>query len=763
MVIKAIKSNAKYQALLEAMPDPVAVYNTQGEAIYLNHAFEEVYGWSRKELLGRRIDFVPPEENESTRRAWERTLAGEKVIFETKRFTKDGQCLFIQLRTSIITDEAGNHQASVVIHRDVTESRQAQAELAQAHQMLEKRVVQRTSELHMVNERLLDEIKKKELAEQSLNRKVAEQELLLDNIQTQIWYLTDVDTYGAVNRAHAQFLGFPQDTVEGRTIHDILPTTVADQFNIDNGQVFKHKTEFSTERWVPNAHQENRLLSIVATPKLDQQGQVEFVICSGEDITDIRASEQTLRDNKKRLDLAMEATSDALWDWDLTTNRTFFNACFYTMLGYKPYELEQSYETWASLVHPQDRDTTFDTIRQYVEKGSTKLAVEYRLKTKRGGWRWIMARGKVVQWDPAGKPQRMVGTHVDITFRKVNEESMRQTEADLRKENIRLRSTLRRSHRFGKIIGKSEVMQHVYDIILKSALSPANVIIYGESGTGKELVAHTIHELSDRNYKSFVTVNCGAIPNNLIESEFFGYQKGAFTGAMADKPGFLDMADGGTLFMDEVAELDLNMQAKLLRALEGGGYTPIGGSKVKKPNIRIIAATNKDLKALVQNGAIREDFYYRVHIIPIQLPPLRKRKEDLPLLIHYFLSLYSKGRNLPSIPEHVMQPMLAHSWPGNVRELQNTLHRYITLNKVEFGEMPQRMAPTLIFGSEDSTPTSFEPMALKKAKETFEKQYIRQLLNEHQWHRGRVATLLKINRKTLFKKIKHHQLSKSPL
>ena len=188
MVIKAIKSSAKYQALLEAMPDPVAVYNTQGQAIYLNHAFEEVYGWSRDELLGRRIDFVPPEENEPTQQAWERTLAGEKVIFETKRYTKDGRCLFIQLRTSIITDEAGQHQASVVIHRDVTENRQAQAELAQAHQLLERRVDQRTSELNEVNERLLNEIKKKELAEKSLNRKVAEQELLLDNIQTQIWY-----------------------------------------------------------------------------------------------------------------------------------------------------------------------------------------------------------------------------------------------------------------------------------------------------------------------------------------------------------------------------------------------------------------------------------------------------------------------------------------------------------------------------------------------------------------------------------------------
>ncbi len=180
-------------------------------------------------------------------------------------------------------------------------------------------------------------------------------------------------------------------------------------------------------------------------------------------------------------------------------------------------------------------------------------------------------------------------------------------------------------------------MQEVYELILKAAATNANAIIYGESGTGKELVARAIHRLNNRKEGRFIPVNCGAIPENLLESEFFGYRKGAFTGAAADKEGYLDLADGGTLFLDELGEIGPNLQVKLLRVLEGGGYSAVGGRDVKKPDVRIIAATNRDLKAQVNRGLMREDFFYRVHIIPIQLPSLRERREDIPLLIEHFM------------------------------------------------------------------------------------------------------------------------------
>lgn len=751
-------NESQYRALLDAMPDPVVVYDPKGVAIYANDAFEECYGWSKEELLGKRIDFVPEEEIEPTRKAWERTLRGEKVILETRRLTKERKLLHIQLRTAIIQDGQGRHVVSIVIHRDVSASRQAKQELEKAHHLLEERVRDRTAELSMVNKRLREEIEERKQIESSLNRKVEEQKLLLNNIQTQIWYLTDVETYGAVNQAHADFWGLSKEDIEGHRMSDILEPLHAEEFIATQKSVFSLGQRIKTEQWVVNGQGVRRLLSTIATPKLDSRGNVEYVVCSGEDITDYYDSKEKLSESIKRLDLAMEATSEALWDWNMRNQRIYYSPMFYTMLGYEPYELPQQIETWQSLIHPDDKEMAYHRVNQYVARKIDKIEFEHRLKTKQGTWRWIMARGKVVDRDDNGTPVRIVGTHNDITERKLNEEALRQSEADLREENLRLRSTLKSSNQFGNIIGRSPAMGAVYETILKAAPSSANIIIYGESGTGKELVAKTIHELSDLSQKPFITVNCGAIPANLMESEFFGYKKGAFTGAYADKPGYLDNAEGGTLFLDEVAELDLNMQVKLLRAIEGGGYTPIGGREVKTPRVRIISATNRDLKSHIAHGLMRKDFYYRIHIIPIHLPPLRDRKEDLPLLIHHFLRLLGSGSNIPSIPESVMRSLQHYDWPGNVRELQNTLQRYITLKQIDFIDNAQPASNPALPDPDKMACDSSTALRLSDATMRFEKKYIQSMLAEHHWNRGQTAAVLGIDRKTLFRKLKHFGL-----
>jgi len=242
-----------------------------------------------------------------------------------------------------------------------------------------------------------------------------------------------------------------------------------------------------------------------------------------------------------------------------------------------------------------------------------------------------------------------------------------------------------------------------------------------------------------------------------IESEFFGHKKGAFSGANSDKPGFLDLADGGTLFLDEVGEVNLNLQVKLLRALEGSGYTPVGGNTVKKPNLRIIAATNKNLKEYVKKGLIREDFFYRIHVLPVTLPPLRERKEDIPLLVDHFAKIFSEPNRDTPISHDFLIAIKDYPWPGNIRELQNVIQRYLTLNKIEFSELKQvsheepKQRITTVDNKREEKP-------LQGVINQTEKQLILSMLEKHQWRRNEVAKLLDINYRTLLRKIKKYDL-----
>jgi PAS domain S-box-containing protein len=390
-----------------------------------------------------------------------------------------------------------------------------------------------------------------------------------------------------------------------------------------------------------------------------------------------------------------------------------------------------------------------------MQEGQTVTGFEAEFYRKDVSTFWASLHARPV-FDESGRLLYQEGILTDISEQKKAMEALQEREEYLRKENIRLRSNIEDRYKFGNIVGKSSAMQEIYELILRAAATNVNVIIYGESGTGKELVARAIHDMSDRKNRPFVPVNSGAIPASLLESEFFGYKKGAFTGAVADKHGYLDLADGGTLFLDELGEIDLSMQAKLLRAIEGGGFIPVGSTELKKADFRIISATSRDLKEYVRKGLMREDFYYRVHIIPIYLPPLRERKGDIPLLIDHFLKTYDYEGKVPPITGKVLWALLSYEWPGNIRELQNTLHRYFTLKKLDF----LGASSSVSGGREDTFPEVLpgEELKLQEAVENFEKNYIRKRLEENQWHRTRVASILGIGRKTLFRKIEDYGL-----
>ncbi len=487
------------------------------------------------------------------------------------------------------------------------------------------------------------------------------------------------------------------------------------------------------------------LFSAVST-KIDE---TSYVLGMGIDLTELKQTQDALRESEAfyRV-LAERMTVGAM----LCQNSkiVFANDALLSMFGYSDTN-ELVGKDIGELVS-REFEIYFREMFDALEKRfSRQRSFETRCLTKAGREIWIAGRASLIQWK--GLPTVFM-TARDITDTKERELSMIEEAEHLRRENISLRSSIKDRYRLGSIIGKSPAMQEVYELVLNAAATNANVIVYGESGTGKELVASAIHEMSSRSDKGFVPVNCAAIPENLLESEFFGHRKGAFTGAHADKQGYLDRADGGTLFLDEVGELSLNLQAKLLRAIEGGGYSPVGSSVQKVSDFRIIAATNRNLLEHVRQRNIREDFFYRIHVIPINVPPLRDRKEDIPLLVEHFLKHYSENEAPPSVPGQVLESLMAYDWPGNVRELQNAIQRFIAVKRLEF--IPPSPPPPERQESGDTLtlPYSEASVRLNQSVEDAERSSIRKALELCHGRKGMAAKALGISRKTLFRKMK---------
>ena len=359
-------------------------------------------------------------------------------------------------------------------------------------------------------------------------------------------------------------------------------------------------------------------------------------------------------------------------------------------------------------------------------------------------------------YDYVTKPFRV--EEVKLTIKKSLERN------NLIRENIRLRQEVEERYKFWNLIGKSPKMQRVYELVEKVAQTKANVLITGESGTGKELVAKAIHYNSARKDQSFVTLNCGAIPENLLESELFGHMKGSFTGAIANKRGLLEMAAGGTLFMDEIGELPLPLQVKLLRVIQEREFKRVGGTEDIKVDVRIISASNQDLQQKVAQGGFREDLFYRLNVIQIKLPPLRERKEDITLLVNHFVRKYSAetGKEIEGVLPEALELLLNYDFAGNVRELENIIERSITLETsptiterhirsyLNERMMSKSMPPTLEIPEEG--------IDLNKVVEDLEKAFILKALEHTEGIKKKAAELLGMNFRAMRYKLAKYDL-----
>jgi DNA-binding NtrC family response regulator len=333
----------------------------------------------------------------------------------------------------------------------------------------------------------------------------------------------------------------------------------------------------------------------------------------------------------------------------------------------------------------------------------------------------------------------------------------------LEEENLRLKRELRKKYREGHIIGTSDAMKKVYDLIDKVADTDCTVLITGASGTGKELIARAIHYDSERRDRPLVTINCAAIPQELLESELFGHEKGAFTGAHKRRIGRFEMADGGTIFLDEVGEMSPALQVKLLRILQEQAFERVGGTHTLRVDVRIIAATNKNLSAAIKNEKFREDLYYRLNVIPVKVPQLKQRKEDIPLLITFFLNKFQKGkdkRGLVFSPE-ALESMLEYDWPGNVRELENVVKRMMVLCEnevVRFQDLPEHIQVHSMTVRESEVEALDEGRGLSEAVRDYEKRLILDALEKSRGVKAKAAKLLNIKRTTLVEKMKKQNL-----
>jgi len=412
-----------------------------------------------------------------------------------------------------------------------------------------------------------------------------------------------------------------------------------------------------------------------------------------------RRHELELRESEARLEAGADLAGLAFYEIDFDRRKSYVDDRFRDLCGLPP-DQERGLDPlmfWIAHLHPEDRERILDT-REQLHSGKTeRLSVEYRFLNPVRGEMWIYHLARVAARNPDGRAVRAYGVFRDITASKQAEDALRKSYAEIERlkdrlqaESDYLKAEIRVAHGQGGITGKSAAIQRVLHQAEQVAPTNSAVLILGETGTGKELLAQAIHRLSPRARHVIVKINCAALPSGLVESELFGREKGAFTGALARQVGRFEVADGSTIFLDEVGELPPDVQVKLLRVLQEGEFERLGSPRTIKVNVRVVAATNRDLTDDVRKGRFREDLYYRLNVFPIRMPPLRERPQDIPLLVWDFLAEFSTrmGKKITQVPRATMETLQRHPWPGNVRELRNVIEHGAIITRGETLRIP---------------------------------------------------------------------------
>jgi PAS domain S-box-containing protein len=759
------ESENMYKTLVKTSPDAVNVIDLNGYNIEVSQRVPELFGYkTEKEMIGKHIfEGITPENHQKAKMLVEKVLKkGFLRNVELTFLRKDKSHFIGETNAALIKDISGKPKAIIGTIRDITERKKVEEELRKHRENLEELVEQRTAELARTNEQLKHELAERKRTEEALRESEEMYKTLFMTSPDAIGIASLDGTYIEASERAVKLLGFKsREEIIGLNYYKIIAPE-------DQEKVKKVFNKILEEGFIKNIEftfLKKNGTSFIAEANAalveDAYGKPKAIIGILRDITERKNSEDAFRESEELYRKLITTSPDIVAVSNLEGIITDVSEQTIKLFGYKS-AAELIGQNGFNLIAPEDRQKVIKDSREVIN-GRFTINREY-IAIRKDGSRFIIETSGAIVRDAQGKPKAFISTSRDITERKRMEEELKKYREHLeqlveertrellktQKEVKTLRQQIQQSKKYPEIIGNSPKILHIIDLVQQVARTNSTVLICGETGSGKDLIAKAIHYNSPRKEASFLAINCAALPEQLIESELFGYVKGAFTGATQDKKGLFEEADKGTIFLNEIGEMPHKVQAKLLQVLENQEIRPLGQSTCIRVNVRIIAASNMDLEEAMRIRTFREDLFYRLNVLSIKIPPLRERKEDIPILAKHFLDKYclAMNRQINDISPEAMDLLCSYSYPGNVRELENIIQRSLILaqcNKLLANYLPEKIKTTKYDSELDNLADNLANR---------EKQIIEEIIKECKGNLSQSAKKLGICRTTLWRKIK---------
>jgi PAS domain S-box-containing protein len=648
------KSEERWRSVFENSAIGVALTDHNGRFLATNHVFQAMVGYTEEEL--RAVNF-PDLTHEDYREAnWAlitELVEGKRRQFqiEKKYRRKDGSLIWVSNNVSLVPGTERVPRFIMALTEDITERKHAEQ-------------ARRRSEAYLAEAQRLAKTGSWAYSP------AAEKGIYWSDEMLRIFGL-DPQRSNLPDREEFLRMVHPEDR---------------DRFNERIDKAFREKADFVQDYRIVLTDGTVKHIHGIGHPVLDETGNIIEYVGTDVDVTERKRAEEKLRRSEADLLEAQRISQTGSWKLDASSGTVTVSPQMFRIFGVKPDEDTSTPEFWFSRNHLEDQKRIQELFeRSRIQK--TDYDAEYRIVLPDGAIKHLHAVGHPVL-NESGDLVEFVGTAIDVTeqararieLEKAFEEIKRLKDR-LHDENLALREQIDQAFMFEEIVGASPALKSVLSSIVKVAPTDSTVLITGETGTGKELIARAIHKHSQRSGQAFISVNCASIPSSLIASELFGHEKGAFTGAVQRRQGRFELAHSGTIFLDEVGDLPAETQVTLLRVLQERQFERVGGNRILPTDVRVIAATNRDLTAAIAAGTFRADLFYRLNVFPIEVPPLRKRREDIPMLVEYFVKRYAEkaGKQIRKIDTNTLERCQSYAWPGNIRELQNIVERSVIL------------------------------------------------------------------------------------